>query len=174
MYPINELEFIGESLPKINANFDEADVRLNAVESQTTQYSGLSSFYGTHSNNTNIRVTLKGETGINGEFERRKGDIVTNVTASKIIYPLPIYVHISHSETTVHPVLRFSYKLTSSTTDYTLMYFPIQCAMGTSTINDYSYNTFTLMDLGYYDWKINLLQASSASTKIYANVLYLA
>lgn len=172
MYQINELEFIGESLSKINKNFKEAHDRLTAAENQTTQYSGLSSFYATHSNNPDIRVELEPEIGLSGEFELRKSDLI-GVDTSKIIYPMPIYVHVSHPETTLLPVLRFSYKLVSSDTGYTATEFTLPRALG-STLLDKSYNTFTLMDLGFYDWKINLLNSINANTKVYAHKLYLA
>ena len=169
MYSINELEFIGESLPKINKNFEEAHDRLTAVENQTTQYSGLSSFYATHSNNPNLMVELKPKLGKTVDI--RKTDVV-ETAISNIVYPMAIYVHVSHSSTTILPTLRFSYKLTSSTTSYTITEFKLPRALGSSLIDRY-YGVTTFMDLGFYDWKIDLYDASSPNVKVYAHVLYL-
>lgn len=172
MYEINEREFIGESLPKINSNFTDAENRLVSLETISTQYNGLSSFYSTHSNNSQIAFkTVAG--AYNGSFELKKIPFVSGeVDVSKIIYPIPIYLNFYHMATDDMPVVTFFQKPSVGAAYSSVLSFRVPSARG-SLWEEQSCGLYTLSDLGFYDWKL-VVESSSVYAQITVNIKYLA
>lgn len=162
---IKELEFIGESLPTINSNFNEARRRLEGVEGQTAHYASLSSFYATHTSKTELLLNHK---FFSDRSSVKKFDVLTDesnnsIDIDKVIYPFPIYVTINFSSLEEGVGIEFSYKFLSNSVSKSIKH----------SINPNSlYYTFTFMDLGFAEWNIKLIKASF-NLFVHVNFLYL-
>ena len=138
---IYESEFIGESLPKINNNFELVDSRLDGLETTTTQYKSLSGFFETHSDTNNVTFSRTSYT-FNNQY--MKSD-VSGFQALNIVYPLPIYIKVPNDNATT--TVKFQRKTNASSSFVEVSEFI--CSSGVASF-------LTVMDLGYYDWKIIL------------------
>jgi hypothetical protein len=170
---INELEFIGESLPKINFNFDMLEKREISLESTETQYKSLSSLY----------VTNKSTSKIN--FIRHSEDLITSlsksslinylaqnsISESQIIYPVPIYVRVYNNDETVSPTLTFYRTAKINSGEIAVMNVKIPLAKN-DTVNGGYYDVITFNDLGYYDWRLALTTANSFESTVAFDVKY--
>lgn len=141
---ISESEFIGESLPKINNNFTELNSNILAISNNVTNLLSLSSaFYTNDSANfysSNYEMAVYTGGVIN------KSSIITNLTNyTKIIYPITIYLSLEYS---ILPTsnIKFYYKANSNS-GYTLLSDGVYLVAN-------SKQSFTFMDLGFYDWQI--------------------
>lgn len=157
---INELEFIGESLPKINFNFSDLDLRSQQLEEVKTQYMGLSSFY-VKNNNTYINYEILTQNIQGNSGSVNKSNILathsdpTNIV-NKLIYPMPIYVKFQNKNASSTPTLRFKVKYKESSNLFELVNTKINRALDSSgSPTDYMYNLFTFIDDGFNSWEVS-------------------
>lgn len=169
---ISEIEFIGESLPKINNNFSELDSRAESLESDNTQYSGLSSFYSTHSNNSDISFSSN-DLGVEyGSYNYTKSDIITDSgvsDVSKIMYPITVYLNLFNSSDVDD--VKYSIRVRDTSTS-TVKYFIRNASVSVANSNsilDESRSLITFVDIGYADWSINIT-GSTAKSNIYYSI----
>jgi hypothetical protein len=164
---INELEFIGESLPKINFNFSDLDLRSQELESFKSQYMSLSSFYVRKDNSLieyqNIQETLNGGSGNFNKSSILASDPSINV--NKLIYPIPIYIRFKNNAENSNPNLRFKVKYKSSSTEIQLLNFKINSAFGSSGTSSFN-NLYNFQDDGYFDWTVSYDNGSDCEVTI--------
>lgn len=150
MYTINESEFIGESLPKINDNFSELNTNITTVSNKVTNLISLSSaFYTNDSANfysSNYEIAVFSGGTIN------KSSIIQSLTNyTKLIYPIAIYLTLEYSSLPSSNI-KFYYKANSSS-GFTLLSDSLYLVANSKQL-------FTFMDLGFYDWQIEYPTAS--------------
>jgi len=172
---INELEYIGESLTKINDNFSNLNTRVVATEADTSQYTTLENFYATHSNNSAILFKSGSLPLQYGNKTYTKSDVVTDTTTvdmSKIIYPATMHLNLVNTSPSVDVTYQFRIKETSSSSFVSFVDALKVSRAVDGTSNGESRSLLTFMDLGYYDWQI-LVQGSTAKSNLYYSMKYL-
>jgi hypothetical protein len=170
---ISELEFIGESLPKINGNFSELDTRAITLENTSTQYSGLSSFYSTHSNNSNINFKSESQPTNFGGVIYQKSQVYGSGYAdipdlNSIIYPAILYFNILNSSENTTVTYTVKIQETSSSPLKTFISNWLVPRAKTTNQTDYSSESVTFMDIGYFDWSVQIVGSSSQTNLAYS------
>ena len=173
MYDIKETEFIGESLPKINANFQEASDKLALAASNDAQISSLSSFFSTHSNNADLNF-FSNSVNHTGNFTFTKNALFAGVDLAKVVYPVTIYFTYDYSGTSAVPNVAFKRKGLSSDSVFTTIVAPKIPTAQDVAANKKSTGMFTFVDLGYYDWQILLTNFSGGTSTATVEIKYMA
>lgn len=160
MYTINELEFIGESLPKINDNFTELDGDISTVNAKVTSLISLSSAF--YTNNASNFTTQNYDLSLLGGTYVTKSSIYSNLSSTNLIYPISIYLNLKYSSV-------------PSDSDNIIFYCTptegaseIELCRGSYLVANLT-QLFTFQDLGFYDWKIVYPASSTAGT---LNIVY--
>lgn len=166
---ISEQEFIGESLPKINDNFTNLDGRANSLQADMTQYASLSGFYATHSNNANISFQTIVDSPISPNPTFNKQSIFTSngVDASKVIYPIPVYLTVTHNSTTIDPTVVFRVD-TGSGLNVLKSITTNRATTAGINVN----HTLTLLDLGYQNFTLQCTSSGGVFSLVMALKLF--
>lgn len=171
---VSELEYIGESLPKINGNFTELNSRTVSVENITSDYLDIVNFLSTHANGNNVSLKLKNGAlpDSYGVKTYQKNDIIGTIDKSKIIYPIPVYLELTNTNSNVDVSFTIKTKeLQSSVFVNLINNFKTTRPINNDLVSN-SRQFMNFIDLGYYDWQI-IISGTSAKSKISYSIKYI-
>jgi len=172
---INEIEYIGESLTTINSNFAGLETRVGSVEATSSAYQGLSAYFATNSNNSDINFK-NGNLSLNfGNKTYTKNDVLSHtvtVDSTKVIYPVNLYLNLINTSDLSDVSYTFKVKETSTSSFKTLINGLKVSRASSSNANDESRSLITLIDSGYYDWQI-IVNGSTSKSYLHYDIRYL-